>query len=307
MNCLIIGYGSIGSRHARILKEMGHEVHVVSKRNADKLLTYKTIEEALDNNDFSYVIISNETSEHYNSFVRVNELGYSGILLIEKPVFSEYYPLPQESFKNVFVGYNLRFHPVFLKLRKLLQDREIYSIQTYVGQYLPDWRPETDYTKCYSAFKTRGGGVLRDLSHELDYLNVLTGGWKCLTARGGTFGDLNINSDDVFCVFMETKRCPIVVVQMNYLDRRARREILINYKGGSLKADIVANTLKINNGYKHYDIEKNYTYIKQHQAILDGVTGMACTLSEGLDTLALIQQIELASEKRIWIEKKDRI
>lgn len=33
VNCLIIGYGSIGARHADILKDMGHNVHAVTKKN----------------------------------------------------------------------------------------------------------------------------------------------------------------------------------------------------------------------------------------------------------------------------------
>jgi len=111
------------------------------------------------------------TCNHYNSFMELNESGYSGKLLIEKPVFLEPCPIPQSGFEKVFVAYNLRFHPVIQKLHEFVKGKEVYSIQAYVGQYLPDWRPGTDYSKCYSASKAQGGGVLRDLSHELDYIN----------------------------------------------------------------------------------------------------------------------------------------
>lgn len=221
MNCLIIGYGSIGTRHANILKEMEHSVHVVSKRNVNAFPCYSSIKEALQNKNFGYVIISNETYKHYNSFMELNEHGYSGKLLIEKPVFLEPSSISQSDFENVFVAYNLRFHPVIQKLHEFLNGKEIYSIQVYVGQHLPSWRPSINYTKCYSASKAQGGGVLRDLSHELDYINWIAGGWKRVAAIGGKFSDLKIDSDDVFVLLLEMENCPVTSVQMNYLDRKA--------------------------------------------------------------------------------------
>ena len=193
MDCLIIGYGSIGVRHASILSRLGHSVHVVSKRDTEGFPCYLSIKDAFQNTNFDYVVISNETCNHYNSFMELNGLGYSGKLLIEKPVFSAPRSLPQLGFGKVFVGYNLRFHPVIQKLREFLNHRIIYSIHAYVGRYLPDWRPGTNYTKCYSAFRDQGGGVLRELSHELDYINWMTGGWKMVAAKGGEFSNLQIN------------------------------------------------------------------------------------------------------------------
>jgi len=60
MNCLIIGYGSIGERHAFILNEMGHSVHVVTKRDVKDFPCYKTIKEVLQSKDFDYAVISND-------------------------------------------------------------------------------------------------------------------------------------------------------------------------------------------------------------------------------------------------------
>lgn len=303
MNCLIIGYGSIGARHANILKEMGHSVYVVSRRDIKDFPCYKSIKEALQNKDFYYVIISNETYKHYESFMELRKLGYSGKLLIEKPIFLKPRPIPQSDFKNVFVAYNLRFHPVIQKLHEFLNGKEIYSIQVYVGQYLPDWRPGTDYTKCYSAFRDQGGGVLRDLSHELDYINWIAGGWKRVAAIGGKFSGLQIDSDDVFVLLLEMENCPVASVQMNYLDRKARREIIVNMKDHTIKADLILNTLGIDGEISEFKVERNLTYIMQHNAILNRDYSTACTLKQGMDVLNLIHAAESATEKRIWISK----
>lgn len=257
----------------------------------------------MQNKDFYYVIISNETYKHYESFMELRKLGYSGKLLIEKPIFLEPRSLPQSGFKKVFVAYNLRFHPVIQKLHEVLNGKEIYSIQVYVGQYLPDWRPCTDYTKCYSAFRDQGGGVLRDLSHELDYINWIAGGWKRVAAIGGKFSGLQIDSDDVFVLLLEMENCPVASVQMNYLDRKSRREIIINLKDHSIKADLINNTLEINREIVSFTADRNMTYRLQHETILTDNYDSVCTLQQGMDVLKLICAAESAAEKKIWILK----
>ena len=305
MNCLIIGYGSIGARHVNILKEMGHDIHVVSKRDITDFSCYKSIKEALQNKGFDYVIISNKTYKHYESFMELRELGYSGKLLIEKPIFLEPHSLPQSGFENVFVAYNLRFHPVIQKLHEFLIGKEIYSIQVYVGQYLPNWRPGTDYTGSYSTSKAQGGGVLRDLSHELDYINWIAGGWKRVAAIGGKFSDLQIDSDDVFVLLLEMENCPVASVQMNYLDRKSRREIIINLKDHTIKADLIHSTLEIDGEMAMFEVERNLTYAVQHNAILKEDYSTACTLEQGIDVLNLIHAAESASKKQKWINRSD--
>lgn len=305
MNCLIIGYGSIGSLHAFILSELGYNVHVVSKRDIKDFSSYKSIKEAVKDKIYNYVIISKETCNHFNSFMELNKLGYSDKILIEKPIFSEVYSFPQIVYENVFVAYNLRFHPVIQRLHRFVQGRELYSIQAYVGQYLPAWRPNTDYTKSYSASKERGGGVLRDLSHELDYINWITGGWKRVAAIGGKFSNLKIDSEDIFALLLETKNCPVVSVQMNYLDRKVRREIIVNLKDYSIKADLVINTLDINGEMEKFEVDRNLTYTLQHKSILNGEFGTICTFGQGMDVLKLIHAAELAAERQEWIDRTD--
>jgi len=305
MNCLIIGYGSIGTRHADILKEMGHNIYVVSKRDITDFPCYKSMDEAFESKNFDYVIISNETFKHYKSFAKLRELGYSGKLLIEKPVFLEPSSIPQSDFEKVFVAYNFRFHPIIRKLHEFLNGKDIYSIQVYVGQYLPDWRPNTDYTESYSAFRNQGGGALRDLSHEVDYINWIAGGWKRVAAIGGKFSELQIDSDDVFVLLLEMENCPVVSAQMNYLDRKARREIIINMKDHTIKADLIHSTLEIGGEMTMFEVEKGLTYTMQHNAILNGDYTTACTLKQGMDVLNLIHAAETASKMQKWINRSD--
>ena len=125
-----------------------------------------------------------------------------------------------ETFRNrVFVAYNFRFHPVLNYLRKELKDQQVISTNIYCGQYLPGWRPNTDYRKCYSSSKKEGGGVLRDLSHEIDYAIWLFGEYEKLTAIGGKYSSLEIDSEDCISILLKMEKCNIVNITLNYLDK----------------------------------------------------------------------------------------
>ena len=49
------------------------------------------------------------------------------------------------------------------------------STTVLCGSYLPSWRKNIIYNKSYSSDKKKGGGVLLDLSHEIDYITWILG------------------------------------------------------------------------------------------------------------------------------------
>ena len=303
MNCLIIGFGSIGSRHARILKQMGNDVYLVSHRKIPSYTSYSSIPEAFKDKHFDYVLISNRTCDHYKSLLSIIQQKYKGLLLIEKPLFDKPQIIPEYDFSKTFIAYNLRFHPIIQKIHTLIKGKRIYSIQSYVGQYLPDWRPSEDYRKSYSASRKTGGGVLLDLSHELDYLNWLVGPWESVTGLGGTVSDLEIDCDDVFCSLMQMKNCPVVVLQMNYLDRTFHRELIVNMEDLSFKADLIKNVIQMQNDQISFEVDSDYTYHAQHRALINGDSNDACDFEQSLELMDLIQHLSTASRERIWIKR----
>ena len=304
MKTLVIGYGSIGLRHANILTELCCQVSVVSEREIDFSPRYKSVQYAIESENPEYVVIANKTSDHYDTFSKLIKGGFRGIVLIEKPLFCNLREIPDNDFEEVFVAYNMRFHPLLQKLNDFLTTEKIISVQAYVGQYLPKWRPQQDYRLNYSAKKEEGGGVLRDLSHELDYLNWICSGWKSVTATGGHYSHLEINSDDVFAIMIKTQNCPIVTVQMNYLDRISHREVLVNTDKHTVKVDFIKGTFQVDSKIEKIKVERDDTYLAQHLSILNRSLENLCTLEQGIDVMEMIQAIENSADLNLkWKDK----
>jgi predicted dehydrogenase len=301
LKALVVGFGSIGIRHTRILDSLGIETAVVSRRKVEAAKVYPNISGAISDWCPDYVVVASRTKEHLGDYKALADAGFEGTVIIEKPLFDHVDEMPCHSFKQVYVAYNMRFHPIVLRFRELLENATPYAVHAYAGQYLPQWRPERDYWKSYSAIKSEGGGVLRDLSHELDFLNWILDGWIQLTAVGGHISNLKIDSDDVFSVLFETHRCPVVSVQMNYLDCTARREILAMTDKGSIRADLVNGIVEFNDHTESLSFGPDDTYIALHRAALAGEQNMLCSLDQGMDVLHMINAAESASAEKSWI------
>ena len=298
----ITGAGSIGQRHQRLLRELGHEVVVISK--SLKSAKYKSLSDALTQEDFQYVVLASQTSQHFSDLGVLIENNFVGSVLVEKPIFDRSEKLKPNRFKLLAVGYNLRFHPAIIWLQETLpQLGAVSSVNFYVGQYLPTWRPDSDYRNSSSAKIDSGGGVLRDLSHELDLVQYIFGDWNRLTAIGGKFSDLDIKTDDTFSILMQTDRCSAVSVQMNYSDRLRQRLITVNGNYGTIQIDLVRNSATFNNNQKSFNVQPDSTYISQHNAVIHNQDLSICSLADALKVVATIEAVEKSAKKSKWITK----
>ena len=183
---LIVGFGSAGKRHASNAVLLGYQVVIVTFINQSKFPCYSSLEQAIIKEEPQYAIIASPTYRH------VSELkicrSYNIPCLVEKPLSTTEVNLnlkdndsPTDT--RYFVAYLMRYHPLVKKLKLDLPSiGRLYDANLSSGQYLPWWRPDSDYRKCYSAFAEQGGGVLLDSSHEIDLINYLFGDVSALTA-----------------------------------------------------------------------------------------------------------------------------
>ena len=112
MQVLVIGYGSIGLRHSKVLQKLGCEVSIVSARKNAAQRIYSDINEAINTENPKYIVIANKTSEHIPTLVKIKKLGFNGDILVEKPLSSNLPDIPSKDLGRVFVAYNMRFNPI---------------------------------------------------------------------------------------------------------------------------------------------------------------------------------------------------
>ena len=302
---LVIGGGSIGQRHCEVLRHMGVSTALVSRHLAmggAETGVYFSLAAAWAAERFDYVVVAVPTAAHGEVLRTLREeLGYRGLCLCEKPLVAASCAAVWLTHPGTRVGYVLRFHPVVRRARELLRGKRIRTLNFHVGQYLPDWRPGRDYRQCYSARRADGGGVLRDLSHELDLLLHLGGPWQAVTALIGDRGELEIDSEASAELLVQMASGASGQCHLDYLARRVRRDFQIEYDGGSLRGDLIAGVLWHNDREEHFTWKRNDLFVAMHRELLDGTGPLTgCTASEAMMVVGLIDSAETAARERRW-------
>lgn len=308
MKALVLGYGSIGKRHARVLAEqLGLEVEVVTRVAECAYPHYATLADAGDLQRFDYFVIATATDRHYQNLLDLNAAVADRTILVEKPLFFRESGFA-DARNRIFVGYNLRFHPALQKARELLLGKKVSAVHVQVGEYLPWWRPGTDYRTCYSAKRSEGGGVVFDISHEIDYLQWLFGAMHKLVSLTGRWSDLEIDSDDYSSVIGLTEHKTAINLSMDYLSMLPVRCMLASAPDVSVQLDLEQGLVtccdeqRNKQAWDFSAVERDHSYREMHRAILEQQGGTACTLQQGLDVMRTIENIYANNLQEEWHE-----
>jgi predicted dehydrogenase len=178
----------MGKRHLSIAKRLLPEAEIqVLRRGSMKTASSFGVTEIHSLDEArrflpEIIVISNSASEHVNTALEFIGTGVS--IFIEKPISHSTQDIVRlihaldTTGGSLMLGYNLRYLTSLQEFRRYLHEGLVgkpLSVRCEVGQFLPNWRPEIDYRKGVSARRELGGGVLLELSHEIDYLRWLFG------------------------------------------------------------------------------------------------------------------------------------
>ncbi|MCW3151045.1 Gfo/Idh/MocA family oxidoreductase [Achromobacter spanius] len=263
MKVLVIGSGSIGRRHIDSLKSLRSNLSWVLLRSrvyTDALSTslnaivHDDIHDALAEEP-DLAIVASPSSLHIDVLPKLLETGIP--LYVEKPVVTHREQLDRlnEAVSEhggkapTLMGCNLRFLPALAQMRQRLLGTDMGAIvrgDFQAGQWLPDWRPATDYRKSYSASPALGGGVMLDLIHEVDAARWLLGEFDHVKAFSGKVSSLEIQTEDVACMTMRARQGTLVTVSLDYISRQPLRRYLVVTEAGNLVCDLIGKTLYLN-------------------------------------------------------------
>jgi predicted dehydrogenase len=236
---LVIGCGSIGRRHARILKEIGASnlalcdpVQSARQSLQDDLDIgegYADLEEALRHN-FDAVFVCTPPALHIHQATLAIEAGCD--VFTEKPLsdrldgVDELIALAERQKRILMVGLCFRFHKGLLKVKEMIDSGTIgrlVSVRASMAEYLPDTTPVADYGSLYTA-KSRIG-VVRDYVHEIDLVQwIVAAQAHQVFGFAGKLSELKIAANDTAEILFTYDNGVLASVHLDVFQRTRRRQ-----------------------------------------------------------------------------------
>jgi len=251
LRALIVGCGSIGKRHARVLRRMG----IKTLFGCDPVPAQ--VEAAAKETRFDGVAGSFEAglalgpevvflctppALHVAQAVQAIKAGCH--VFSEKPLsidlkgIEELEQLIARSAKKFMVGLCFRYHRGLLEARRMLDGGTIgrvVAIRALMGEHLPDIRP--DYRDLYLA---KYSGAF-ELMHDID-LAIWYAGQDVKSVCGihGCFSDIGIEAPDLVEILLEFPDRCVASIHLDFFQLPRRRQIELMGTRGTITVEFAA-------------------------------------------------------------------
>ena len=323
MKFLIVGLGSIGRRHFSNLFSLGKK----------DLLLYRTHKATLPDIDFGDipcfsdldaalalkpdgVIVANPTALHLEVAMAAARAGAA--LLIEKPVSDSLIGIRElqtalaQSGKPAMVGFHFRFHPVLNKIKTLLESGQLgkpLSARSHWGEYLPGWHPWEDYRRSYAARADLGGGVVKTLSHPLDYLRWLLGEVEGVSAWIGKLSELELDVEDHADILLRFASGEVASMHLDYYQRPPSHTLEITCENGRICWDNATGEARVYHAQSSTTdlllppegFERNQMFLDEMATFVrlcQGETLPHCTLVDGIRAQELVLAVKQSAAQQ---------
>ena len=314
---LIVGLGSIGGRHLRLarlhfpyadIRVLRHQISSTIPEFSNGC--FFSLQEAISFLP-QMAVIANPASHHLYSARALAEIGSH--LLIEKPLsintkgVVELIQVCEKKNIVLLIGYNLRYLPSLRYFRQLINADiigRVLSVRCEVGHYLPTWRPGVDYRLTVSGKHVLGGGILLELSHELDYLRWIFGEVHWVSAVLSTQSDLEIDVEDSAHITLgfvpPLKRKAIIgVLNMDFIRHDNTRICTAIGEKGSLRWDGISGEVQLYETDStiwrpllKYKNLRDDSYLEEWKNFKECILNRGKPLISGDDGLKVLQIIE---------------
>jgi predicted dehydrogenase len=308
MKILLIGLGSIGTRHLNNLITLGYkEISVVSRKPQlpelyQQFTHYKNVEETLQNHSFDAAIICTPTTQHASTLIQLLQQKIK-LIYVEKPLSHSLDGIDTikklaASYNNkIVIGFDLHFDPGMQKMKDLLATNaigKVVSVNAFVGQYLPQWRPYEDHRNGMSAKKETGGGVLLDLVHEFEYLYRLFGEVDDVQCYAINTGALEIETEESADVLLRFKSGITGTVHLDYWQQQIIRYAIITGTEGTIVWNLAEKFVqytnkKLTEKFSFADAERNSRFLTSMKNFLEKKNDPRfSTLQDGIKSLEIV-------------------
>ena len=270
MNILIVGRGSIANKHKLNIESFGHKVcllsDIIQTNTLDEISIINHYHSVLDR--FNAVVIANATNKHFD--YAYEALKKNKKIYLEKPPCISSQELKQlqeleKKYKNyIALGFQMRFSKGLNMLKIIVEENtsKVISFDVHVGQTLRNWREGGINKDRYYSDRRTGGGVLHELSHEIDIALWMFGRPKKCTHIATNLLHKDMNIDDYFHSIWEYDgMCGVVHLDM--IDPTYERYVEVNFNNYKLTWNIENDSLLKESDYGLEVIYENKSFKKQ--------------------------------------------
>ena len=311
---LVCGYGSIGKRHARLLNQMFPRAQVAllrsnlsPKQTPDTFVSdeFFAKQDALDWSPDG-VIIASPAPYHVKQALYF--ASHKIPLLIEKPLGTGLEP-PHEvdqlrDFSQklpILLGYVLRHeHSIdFIKKNFLSFGLgQLIEADFHCASWLPSWRMSSDYRQDVSARRNMGGGVLLELSHEIDLAGWLLGPLTLHNSQLICSGLLDIDVEDQAILVASSKNCLSVTIRLNFCTNPSRRTFTLRGDNGELHCNLLNSTYSVSclrSASEQFSFSsgidcKYESQLKHFINCISGLESPICSVDDGIRVVDFVNQ-----------------
>jgi predicted dehydrogenase len=321
---LIVGLGSIGSRHLRLARQLlpDADIRILRHRPQRPIpdLANGVFFRINDAVNFApqLSVIANPAPFHLSVSIELAKAGSH--LLVEKPLSHSLDGVPQllktcrENGVSLHTGYNLRYDSALLFFSRLVRQElvgAVLSVRCEVGQFLPDWRVDADYRESVSARKALGGGVLLELSHELDYLRWIFGDVEWVCAQLSHQSSLEVDVEDTAHISLRFKKTStlrplLAVAHLDFIRQDPTRYCLAIGEKGTLRWNGLTGSVDLYPvGGKKWETLFNRkesideSYISQWRHLINCAENQLSQIHSGEDGLKVLEIVEAARESAV--------
>ena len=315
---LVIGCGSIGSRHISNLFALGMRDIVACDKDKNRLQQisrrfgirelYTDFEKAISNNpSLQAAFVCTPTSLHLSMSKQLAKTGVD--IFVEKPLAADLkgvdslLRLVEKKKLILMVGMCYRFNPGIIKLRQLVTRGaigKVYSARIVGGYYLPYWHPRSDYRKEYSARRALGGGVLLDGTHSLDMMRLIFGEAEKVACHYVKISDLDIDTEDLATFIFMLRGGTVVTIELNYLSRVYTNRIEATGEKGNLLWEFSKNLVGISRGgpwkITKYNFKINDMYLAELRHFIECIRRRQKPLIDGHEGKKILELVVAAKK-----------
>lgn len=324
---LVIGAGSIGTRHLRVIHGLGYEVAGCDtqadafqsiREHIANLATYNDLTKALAEKP-DYVVVATPPAAHAENTVAALEAGAH--VLCEKPMADtldscdRMISAADRCHRILHIGFTNRYHPGVRRIKDAVDSGRLGKVLfgcADVGTY---------FTLMCSRSRHQAnlyGALLLDYTHQLDYMPWIMGSSVVrLYAVGRAFGDFELKSNpNMISMIMEHANDTVTEIHLDYCRHPQQASTAVTGDRGYIKTDFATNRVLTGSLAEGTTQEETLSFerdelfreqFRQFVAAAAGRPALIVSGTEGRRSTRLVEAALKSLQSRSPVEIRDKV